>query len=78
MFTVVKNDVQKKYHKTNTLKYEMKCGAKQYFYNHLILQNINLKGDIILAMLGDVIHVVNLQFVLKIFYSISPVQANIM
>ena len=27
---------------------------------------------------GDVIHVVNLQFVLKIFDSISPVQANIM
>ena len=29
----------------------MKCGAKQFFYNHLILQNINLKGDIILVML---------------------------
>ena len=44
----------------------MKCGAKQFFYNHLILQNINLKGDIILVMLQLS---VNLQLVLQLFDS---------
>ena len=38
----------------------MKCGAEQFFYNHLILQNINLKGDTLLVMLQlSVIFIVN-------------------